>query len=219
MFSWRTNEPATSRVTFGTSKTRLARLALDDKLVRQHAIVVTGLDANATYWFSVSSTDEAGNRTKPTKARQFVSAAAGVADQSSLQFMAGKASGVSVSSREFGAITLSPRAKTGTFVSHLMDAQAMVTWDRGFWYGSVPAGATVKISVRTGTTAKPDSTWSKWAALGASGHRVVGDSRYIQYRVELTRSWAGTAPVLSAIGFTHNGHLPGAIGEIGNAHE
>jgi hypothetical protein len=219
MVSWRTNEPATSRVTFGTSKTRLARLALDDKLVRQHAIVVTGLDANATYWFSVTSTDEASNAAKPTKARRFVSAPAGVADQSSVQFMAGKASGVSVSSHEFGAITLSPRAKTGTFVSHLMDARAMVTWDRGFWYGSVPSGATLKISVRTGSTVKPDSTWSKWAPLGASGDRVIGDSRYVQYRVELTRSQAGMAPVLSAIGFTHNGHLPVAIKEIGSAHE
>jgi hypothetical protein len=219
MVSWRTNEPATSRVTFGTSKTRLARLALDDKLVRQHAIVVTGLDANATYWFSVTSTDEASNAAKPTKARRFVSAPAGVADQSSVQFMAGKASGVSVSSHEFGAITLSPRAKTGTFVSHLMDARAMVTWDRGFWYGSVPSGATLKISVRTGSTVKPDSTWSKWAPLGASGDRVIGDSRFVQYRVELTRSQAGMAPVLSAIGFTHNGHLPVAIKEIGSAHE
>ena len=181
--------------------------------------MVTGLDANATYWFSVSSTDEAGNTTKSTKARRFVSAAAGVADQSWWQFKAGKVSGVSVSSREFGAITLSARADTGTFVSHLMDAQAMVTWDRVYWYGSVPAGATVKISVRTGSTAKPDSTWSKWVPLGASGDRVIGDSRYIQYRVELTRSQAGAAPALSAIGFTHNGHLPGAIGEIGGARE
>jgi hypothetical protein len=100
-----------------------------------------------------------------------------------------------------------------------MDARAMVTWDRGFWYGSVPAGAKVKISVRIGSTVKPDSSWSRWAPLGASGDRVVGDSRYLQYRVELTRSEAGTAPVLSAIGFTHNGHLPGAIGEIGGVHE
>jgi hypothetical protein len=219
MVTWRTNEPASSRVTLGTNKMRLARLAVDEKLVTQHAVVVTGLDANATYWFSVSSTDEAGNTTKSSNARRFVSAAAGVADQSWWQFKAGKASGVSVSSRAFGAITLPARGDTGTFVSHLMDAQAMVTWDRGYWYGSVPAGATVKISVRTGSTAKPDSTWSKWAPLGASGGRVVGESRYIQYRVELTRSQAGTAPVLSAVGFTHNGHLPGAIGEIGSAHE
>jgi hypothetical protein len=218
MVTWRTNEPASSRVTFGTSKTRLTRLAIDDKLVRQHAVVVTGLNANATYWFSVSSTDEAGNATKSTKARRFVSAGAGVADQSSLQFMAGKASGVTVSSYEFGAITLLARAKTGTFVSHRMDAQAMVTWDRGFWYGSVPAGATVEISVRTGSTATPDSTWSRWAPLAASGDRVVGDSRYIQYRVELTSSKGGKAPVLTAIGFTHNGNLPGSIGESG-AHE
>jgi hypothetical protein len=217
--SWRTNEPATSRVTFGTSKTRLARLAFDDQLVRQHAVVVTGLDANRTYWVSVASTDEAGNATKPTKARRFVSAAAGVADHSWVPFKAGKASGVSVSSREFGAITLSSRASSGRFTSHVMDAQAMVTWDRGFWYGSEPAGATIKISVRTGSTLKPDSTWSKWSALNAYGDRVVGDSRYIQYRVELTRSPAGTTPVLSAIGFTHNGHLPGAAGEIGGAHE
>ena len=61
---------------------------------------------------------------------------------------------------------------------------------------------------------------SRWAPLTASGDRVVGDSRYIQYRVELTSSQSGDAPVLSAIGFTHNGELPGSIGEIGGgAHE
>jgi hypothetical protein len=219
MITWRTSEPATSRVTFGHSKTRLARLALDDKLVRQHAVVVTGLDANATHWFSVSSTDEAGNVTTPTKARRFVSAAAGVADQSWLQFKAGKASGVTVSSREFGAITLSSRASSGTFTSHVMDAQAMVTWDRGFWYGRQPVGSTVKISVRTGSTLEPNSTWSKWAPLTGSGDRVVGDSRYIQYRVELSSSPGGTAPVLTAIGFTHSGGLPAGDDETGGARE
>jgi hypothetical protein len=96
-----------------------------------------------------------------------------------------------------------------------MDAQAMVTWDRGYWYGSVPAGATVRISVRTGSTATPNSTWSKWAPLGASGGRVVGDSRYVQYQVVMTRLPGGRAPVLSAIGFTHNGHLPRSVSEFG----
>jgi len=219
MVTWRTNEPASSRVTFGSSKARMARLAFDGQLVKHHAVVVTGLDANKTYWFSVASTDDAGNASKATTARRFVSASAGVADQSSWQFMTGRARGVTVSAREFGAITLSSRANSGTFTSRAMDAQAMVTWDRGFWYGSVPAGATVKISVRTGSTATPDASWSRWAPLDASGDRVVGDSRYVQYRVELTRLPGGQAPVLSAIGFTHNGQLPEHISEVGHAHE
>jgi hypothetical protein len=217
MVTWRTNEPATSRVTLGITKSHLPHLALDDQLVRHHAVVVTGLAANKTYWFSASSADEAGNASK-SAAKRFVSAAAGVADQSSAQFMVGKARGVTVSGHEFGAITLSSRWNWGTFTSRAMDAQAMVTWDRGFWYGSVPAGATVKISVRTGSTTTPDATWSKWAPLTASGDRVVGDSRYVQYRVELTRLPGGQAPVLSAIGFTHNGQLPGSTSEVGGAH-
>jgi hypothetical protein len=53
----------------------------------------------------------------------------------------------------------------------------------------------------------------------ASGDRVVGDSHYIQYRVELTSSHGGKAPVLTAIGFTHNGNLPGSNGEIGGVHD
>ena len=218
MVTWRTNEPATSRVTFGITKSHLPHVALDDQLVRHHAVVVTGLAANKTYWFSASSADEAGNASK-SAAKRFVSAAAGVADQSSAQFMVGKARGITVSGHEFGAITLSSRWNWGTFTSRAMDAQAMVTWDRGFWYGSVPAGATVKISVRTGSTATPDATWSKWAPLTASGDRVVGDSRYVRYRVELTRLPGGQAPVLSAIGFTHNGQLPEHISEVGHAHE
>jgi hypothetical protein len=218
MLSWRTNEPSTSRVRFGNNKARLARHALDDQLVRHHAVVVVGLDANRTYWFSVSSTDEAGNASKPTRARPFVSASAGVADQSAAQFMVGKARGIRVSGHEFGAITLSSGRSSGTFTSRAMDAQAMVTWDRGYWYGSVPAGASVKVSVRTGSSATPNSTWSTWAPLGASGGRVVGDSRYVQYRVELTRLPGGRAPVLTALGFTHNGQLPRSISEFGGPH-
>lgn len=217
MVTWRTDEPATSQVRFGTERAQLTRFGADDELVEQHAVVVTGLEPSSTYWFSVASTDGSGNTTKPSKAKQLVSAAAGVADHSAAQFEAGATAGVEVNSAGLGTITLSPRAKAGSFVSRVMDARAMVTWDRAGWSGQVPAGATLQVSVRTGSTLTPDSTWSEWTPVDAPGARLVGESRYIQYNVELVRSQAGRAPTLTAIGFTHNGELPRAIGEVADA--
>jgi hypothetical protein len=92
-------------------------------------------------------------------------------------------------------------------VSGVLDARVMADWDRAFWTASTPARTGLTVSVRTGSTAVPDASWSDWTPLARSGARVRGASRLIQYRVELTAT-AGSSPALEAIGFTHNGVPP-----------
>ena len=92
----------------------------------------------------------------------------------------------------------------GNRVSRVMDAHQMVTWDRLTYQADVPAGATLRVSVRIGSTSKPDASWSAWTPV-ASGGRVVGDSRYLQYRLEMSTTGGANSPVLRDIGITNNG--------------
>jgi len=95
-------------------------------------------------------------------------------------------------------------ASSGNRVSRVMDAHQMVTWDRMTYQADVPAGATLRVSVRIGSTATPDATWSAWTPV-ASGGRVVGSSRYLQYRVDMSTTGGASTPVLRDIGITNNG--------------
>lgn len=217
--AWSTNEPATSLVRFGTDRDDLDRTAVDERLSTEHAVVLTGLEPSTTYVVSISSTDEAGNTGKLAKTTRFTSATAGVADQSAIQFEAGTAEGVDVESTDFGAIALEADAAAGTFLSRVMDAQAMVRWDRAVWEAELPAGTEIKVRVRTGSTPDPDESWSEWSTVAKPGDRINGESRYLQYSVELTRAATTGAPTLTSIGFTHNGDLPHGVSELGRVHE
>ena len=101
-------------------------------------------------------------------------------------------------------VRLSGGASGGNRVSRVMDAHQMVTWDRLTYQADVPAGATLQVSVRIGSTATPDASWSAWTPV-ASGGRVVGSSRYLQYRVQMSTTGDASSPVLRDIGITNNG--------------
>ncbi len=74
----------------------------------------------------------------------------------------------------------------------------------------VPAGATLIVSVRTGSTATPDSTWTGWTPATVGG-RITGSSRFLQYRIDMVSPIGVAAPTLYAVGFSHNG---GALAEV-----
>lgn len=71
MVTWQTSEPASSVVYFGTHPTNLTALA-QPGLALRHEVVLDKLAAGATYFFSVSSMDEAGNLTASTNVYTFV---------------------------------------------------------------------------------------------------------------------------------------------------
>jgi hypothetical protein len=75
------------------------------------------------------------------------------------------------------------------------------------WDAVIPSGSSLKISVRTGSTSSPDATWTDWVDVpssGASLAKLVRDSRYLQYRVEMSGT-TSDRPVLNSIGFTNSG--------------
>ncbi|MFF5075981.1 DUF4082 domain-containing protein [Actinoplanes sp. NPDC000266] len=185
--SWRTSEPA---------ETTLEVDGQDWPAGREHTATVTGLKPLTTYRYRIRSADPAGNVTV-SPAATFVSSAAGVADWTEAGLRTGKASGVTVTTE---GVRLNGNARKGSMVSRVLDAKQMVTWDRLSYQASVPVGASVRLYVRTGSTSSPGgSGWTGWKAVG-EGDRVVGGSRYAQYRVELTRG--GASPVLHGVGIT-----------------
>ena len=219
--SWHTDEPATSRVAFGTSAGTLDHLGRDDAMVTSHLVVLSNLDAQRQFHLRVSSADAAGNiasfPASGTAPIGFVTAAAGVADQTRVGFRTGLATGsLVVTGPGVADLTLTPRSapgapqSTGAFVSRVLDAAQITAWQVGVWDADVPAGTTVTVSVRTGNAAAPDASWSPWTAVTGSGATLaVPPGQYLQYRVELTAG-AAAVPALHWIGFIHGGVLPGA---------
>lgn len=60
VFTWTTDEPATSTILYGTSQTSL-QSATDSTLTTDHELQLSGLIVGTTYYFAVVSSDEAGN--------------------------------------------------------------------------------------------------------------------------------------------------------------
>jgi hypothetical protein len=204
---WTTSEPTKAVVRLAETDSKLKERARTSEPVRKHSVVLTGLDPDTTYRLKVSASDEAGNKAV-SKVISFVTPAWGVAEQMTASFVRGKSSGsATVNDTDLGSVTLkgaSAEARSGTFRSGVLDAEAMVDWDRPIWQADVPTGSKLVVSVRTGSTRRPDSTWSDWSRVSGKS-KIPGSSRYIQYRLTMTSPVGTAAPVLYGIGFSNNG--------------
>ena len=77
-------------------------------------------------------------------------------------------------------------ADRGTYVSEVRDARSVAAWGVLSWRATVPAGARVEVSTRSGNTPTPDEAWSPWSAAyaDAEGTPIASPSaRYLQWRV------------------------------------
>ena len=204
---WTTNEPTTAVVQLGESATELKERAREIDPIRQHSVVLTGLDPETTYWLKVESADVAGNEVV-SKVITFETPEWGVADQMTASFKRGIVQGgATIDEADLGSITLAgsrTTARKGTFVSGVLDAQAMVDWHKALWHAQVPSGSKLVVSVRTGSTLEPDKTWSDWSTVDSKG-QITGSSRYIQYKLKMTSPVAAAAPILYGIGFSNDG--------------
>lgn len=64
--NWLTDEAANSKVYYGTGSVDFAnalQVSAED-MVKDHALVLSELEANTTYWFVIESSDEVGNMTR-----------------------------------------------------------------------------------------------------------------------------------------------------------
>jgi hypothetical protein len=213
--TWNSSEAADGTVSWGTSADRLDEAGYAAGPDSRHAVVLTGLRPDTTYYYRVVSVDAAGNRTMwPAAGDQpaaFVSAGYGVADHTLAQFRVGSRAGTYLSQGGFGEVRLTPGLRTGrhasagTLTSRVLSADQMATWDRAYWTAQLPAGTAIAVRVRLGSTPEPDATWTAWQRLAGPGSRILGSSRFLQYELVLTSRVAGSSPVLSSIGFTNNG--------------
>ncbi len=111
-------------------------------------------------------------------------------------------------------LRLSPYAAAGTFTSRVFDAGAVVTWVTLSWTAATPAGTSVALSVRTGTTPVPDASWTAFTAVSQSGGAIGGASQYAQYRAALTSSDPALTAELEDVTLTYSAlppnHAPAA---------
>ena len=88
-------------------------------------------------------------------------------------------------------------ATRGTFVSSVFDAGKSVTWLEFMKTKTLPSGGGYKIETMSGDSAKPDASWSEWAAV--DGGQVQSPAgRYIRYRLALTGDGSAT-PIFSDV--------------------
>ena len=77
-------------------------------------------------------------------------------------------------------VRTTPYASSGTFLSRVFEGSTTgATWNNVSWIADVPAGTTLALSVRTGSTATPDATWTPFVAVTPGALSL--QSRYIQY--------------------------------------
>jgi phosphodiesterase/alkaline phosphatase D-like protein len=85
-------------------------------------------------------------------------------------------------------VKVTPFAPSATFVSRVLDGGESIAWGALNWDASVPAGTTLAMRARAGETPTPDSSWSAWNSIGASGGPIGANGRYLQYEASLTTS-------------------------------
>ncbi|OGH84160.1 MAG: hypothetical protein A2261_01140 [Candidatus Magasanikbacteria bacterium RIFOXYA2_FULL_44_8] len=107
----------------------------------------------------------------------------------------------------------------GVFTSGIIDSGVVGTsWDIFALTQTLPTGASITISTRSGNTSTPDGTWSAFSAELADnlGSAITSPAaRYIQYRVTFTRGASGTStPQLDDVTISYNSPTTQALNDI-----
>jgi hypothetical protein len=215
--SWRTDEATDATLLIGRSPTALKRYRGASAELR-HTVVATRLKPATTYYYRVKSVDSSGNaRVWPALGvapARFVTPDAGVADRTAVLFRTGVMSAdLEVRKDGLGGVSLAKGSAKGTFLSRILDAEQMVSWGRMAHRAELPGDSSIVLSVRTGSTRKPDATWTAWKRVPQGGS-IGSTSRYVQYRVEFSAASSGLSPVLRGVGITHGGIPPVVRGEV-----
>jgi len=91
-----------------------------------------------------------------------------------------------------------PYTSSGTYTSAVVDGRASVTWGAISRVATLNGG-TVTVQTRTGSSATPGTEWTGWTTR-ADGATVGVTSRYVQYRLALTRSsTTSSTPVVDSV--------------------
>ncbi len=88
----------------------------------------------------------------------------------------------------------------GVFLSQVLNSGINSLWGRLIWYGKTPKGSDIVVRTRTGSTPIVNSSWSSWSPpYPSSGGKIVGNGRYLQFRISLAKASGGKSPLLSGV--------------------
>ncbi len=163
--TWTTDEPATSRVDYGTSSGSLTSFVEDAALTTTHNVELTGLATDTTYHFRVTSADGANNPSispnPPAPPATFTTPTAVATDTTVAHFAAGTTgSATYVSDTAGGEVILAP-----TVGAEFAGTNLPSGWSTGSWNaGSSTAVGSGNLSV--------DGSWARADGLVAAGRAI-----------------------------------------------
>ena len=99
------------------------------------------------------------------------------------------------------SVTYGAYAASGTLLSSVFDSGKASVWGSASWTANMPAGTTLIVETRSGSTATPDPSWSNWQAVTNGGTVASPAARYLQYRLTLASTAAASTPELDDITF------------------
>jgi hypothetical protein len=167
LVTWTTDEPADSRVDYGTDAGALTLQVASATLVTSHALTLTGLAANTTYHFRVTAVDGAGNPATspapPALPATFTTPAGPcAADRTAADFALGTAVTTAITTLADGEVSLIPAAAT-----EFPGAALPAGWSSANgapWTGGTPVVAGGSLTVN-GCIAGTDATFADGASV------------------------------------------------------
>jgi hypothetical protein len=100
------------------------------------------------------------------------------------------------------------------FESRVFDAQAVVGWLSAQWGGTTPAGTSVTVETRTGSSPVLESDWSDWQVVDALGNMGNPDGRYAQYRLTLSTTDSNATPIVETVSLQYETSLGSFTGFV-----
>ena len=208
--TWTTDEPANSQVEYGKTTQLGLSTGIDSAMLRDHAVTLTSLDTNTTYYFRVKSSDAAGNTSVSTVSTLDTSSYA------SISFAAPTDSSGTVVARNWTQVDASVNSKYGPLSS-------FVDWNRslvGYWDGNENSGSTLYDESTYGNngTLRNGTQWTTGNFGSALKFDGVDDYAEIPNSTSLGTSQAITIEAwvkLAALPSTMSASYPGYFGKSG----
>lgn len=93
----------------------------------------------------------------------------------------------------------------GIYESPVYDTLVTSRWGRISWDASLDKGTRITLSIRTGNSHVPDSTWSDWSKEYVAGNEAIDcpPGRFIQYRAMLSTIYSNATPILKDVSIAY----------------